>query len=62
MTERMKEEIYTNGSITCRIQPSTEFVNYKEGILSPSSPASALSTSEAHFINVVGWDATSDKK
>ena len=61
MMERMKEEIYINGSITCRIQPSAEFVNYKEGILSPSHSL-PLPTSKDHFINIVGYDTTSDKK
>mmetsp|Transcript_6206 Transcript_6206/g.6104 ORF Transcript_6206/g.6104 Transcript_6206/m.6104 type:complete len:100 (+) Transcript_6206:890-1189(+) len=47
----MKQEIYTNGPITCGIYASAKFANYTSGIYSEISKTSTIS----QYVSVVGW-------
>ena len=58
MVEAMKKEIHKNGPITCQMQVTSEFEEYKGGV----ATGDASENGEIHYINVVGWDDVDGSK
>lgn len=49
--DRMKAEIFTRGPITCALEATQKFHEYKGGIFSETNVSPSLN----HEVSIVGW-------